>query len=1370
MSDKRLCVRNLFYGDFPLSRWFLLIIVIAGFKLVSGTAFAEVNIPQSEAVTTAVPTVNGDGIFCELFLGIGGGSAPHPNDIAERPIDANLLSPRIDFPHPGNTVSIGNNFQNFFSDTIYAPDAIQALQPKNFILRGTALLKITDSLDRNTDTPEIDISIRVGSDDGHYTMVGNQYLGNSPDHAFRWYAYDLVFEGEGLYELYLLFAANSVGYSGLELQWMIGTGEWVTLPQSHMYQSSEICENKIFFEEFPEGTYLADQYAGQGLIVNVLSGDLQITDALPLKFVPVSGDRVFGDPNSSSAEEGQVELLFVDPATGMLATINYFSCFVIDSEEIGATLTAYGVTGDVLRTVTINAGGATQEQIEFSAQGIRRIEITLGYGEDTSSLDNLCWNTPIAVSMPDLVVSEISMNPEVDVEAGQEMSFTATITNSGTEPVVDAFHVDFKIDGASIGSESVNQVISASESVQATKTWTALRGNHNIEVVTDSSGVINESNENNNIRSESIPVIMDTIPPEDVTNLKTASYENRLVFTWTHSADTIGDLAGYKVYFNGDIEGVVLSSAQNTHEEAGLNPATGYPIIVTSFDTDSNESAGVSIVGVTILPNPASLLATAHSGYVDLSWDSVQPLQYVRHYLVYVSDTDFNSVEGMSPRRTTGSTTANVAGLTNNTTYYFAVTTVNISDGEQTAVSTIPATPIPDTLGPEITDIKIDNVLLADDHTITKPCIFTASAADPAGVSRIEFYFDGNLICTDFNPEYICYLNTNDVDDGHHTLTIVAFDTLGNSTTVERTVVVALDLPTAPTITEPVNGTVFNNPVITVSGIAEKYIEAMLYNNSVATGDTVPVDSLGKFSFSMTLVEGENRIQAAARNRAGTGPLSAQVLVTLDTGIPSSPTGLSAQAKEGGVVKLTWQVPSETSVAGYNLYRAPNAFTSPAQAEKINSSLITGTTYSDLPPQEGAWYYRVTTKDIAGNESPVSNEASAESDSTAPRASSIVYTPQGNYDPVTERMSPGMVNLILTVSEPLQVTPFFSITPGGGVPISVELTKDTDLIYTGFFVIADTTPTGTAYAIFSARDLAGNRGTVIDVGASIKIDTDGPAVRRLVVLPDDPIQNDAQSPVSVTVTFGLDEAIKSGSTPELSYLLSGQGREAIAVNPLTQISPQFGDVQTWQATFELPADAGLTDLDNINHRIDADNLFQVYQGDLPPLDPPQGFKGKSLPEGKIRLSWDPVEEAVGYQLYRQAPNESELTDYQRIDIGLEYIDEPSVEGLYTYAVASIRSENGQEAVSGLSNSVQVMSDSTAPDAPINLSLELVSNGIEAEWEPPPYTEPVTYSLYRADFPEIVSVDGLMPLVTGIEQTFAIDPNPSPSLRRPILFI
>ncbi len=67
----------------------------------------------------------------------------------------------------------------------------------------------------------------------------------------------------------------------------------------------------------------------------------------------------------------------------------------------------------------------------------------------------------------------------------------------------------------------------------------------------------------------------------------------------------------------------------------------------------------------------------------------------------------------------------------------------------------------------------------------------------------------------------------------------------------------------------------------------------------------------------------------------------------------------------------------------------------------------------------------------------------------------------------------------------------------------------------------------------------------------------------------------------------------------------------------------------------------------------------------------------------------------------------------------------------------------------MSDTVVVNSDSVAPGSPINLSLELVSNGIKAEWEPPPFTEDITYSIYRADLSEITSVEGLTPLAAGI---------------------
>ena len=53
----------------------------------------------------------------------------------------------------------------------------------------------------------------------------------------------------------------------------------------------------------------------------------------------------------------------------------------------------------------------------------------------------------------------------------------------------------------------------------------------------------------------------------------------------------------------------------------------------------------------------------------------------------------------------------------------------------------------------------------------------------------------------------------------------------------------------------------------------------------------------------------------------------------------------------------------------------------------------------------------------------------AVSDSTAPRVVSIDYNPQGPYDPVGGRMAPATVDVVLTVNEALQATPYLSIVP-----------------------------------------------------------------------------------------------------------------------------------------------------------------------------------------------------------------------------------------------------------------------------------------------------------------------------------------------------
>jgi len=380
----------------------------------------------------------------------------------------------------------------------------------------------------------------------------------------------------------------------------------------------------------------------------------------------------------------------------------------------------------------------------------------------------------------------------------------------------------------------------------------------------------------------------------------------------------------------------------------------------------------------------------------------------------------------------------------------------------------------------------------------------------------------------------------------------------------------------------------------------------------------------------------------------------------------------------------------------------------------------------------------------------------------------------GPSDSETGAMAPGRVDLTVTVNEALQAAPFFSVTPEGGFPIPVELKKETDLTYAGWFEIAESTPSSAAHAVFSARDMAGNRGTGIQSGRTVLIDTDGPEVTRLVITPDNPVKNDENEPVSVTVSIALDEKAKEGEIPELSYLLSAEGRTAEAITELVEVAAPQGTAQAWQGRFTLPADAGLAapetfclkfkaldSLDNLSTKIVAPNQFQVYQGELPPLAAPFGLTATALLGGKIGLDWKEVEGAVSYQLYRQAPGEAELIPLgERITEKLYFIDNTEEDGTYRYAVASVRFDNGEESESALSTVVEATSDSAAPASPTGLVLELIPQGVKATWTDSSAMEEIHYRLYRSSGDELASVEGLSPVVDRIKGAGALDSSPS----------
>ncbi len=241
--------------------------------------------------------------------------------------------------------------------------------------------------------------------------------------------------------------------------------------------------------------------------------------------------------------------------------------------------------------------------------------------------------------------------------------------------------------------------------------------------------------QSSNSLSSVIPIAVtatDNIAPENPASISvTESQSNSLVVSWQSSPNSAGDLAGYRLYVDTE-DAIGLDTGTLSYTLTGLDPATAYSLRVKAIDNTGNESSGVSVTGVTLMPNPAGLSATEGDSAVDLTWSHVTPQSQVNSYAVYHSESDFSSVEGMIPSTTVapGVATARVAGLTNDTSYYFAVTTINSSGGESKVVATISATPGVDDDGPELSDLKYLGTAVTDGYELTKSGNFTVTAED----------------------------------------------------------------------------------------------------------------------------------------------------------------------------------------------------------------------------------------------------------------------------------------------------------------------------------------------------------------------------------------------------------------------------------------------------------------------------------------------------------------------------------------------------------------------------------------------------------------------------------------------------------------
>jgi len=108
------------------------------------------------------------------------------------------------------------------------------------------------------------------------------------------------------------------------------------------------------------------------------------------------------------------------------------------------------------------------------------------------------WSFTTNGRSPDLTIGQVVTEPPGHLQTDQNISISVVVLNSGSGPVVDSFSVDFKINGVSIGTQTVDTIILAGQSVELFFPWTYSGDNPTLDIFADNLYHVVETNNQNN--------------------------------------------------------------------------------------------------------------------------------------------------------------------------------------------------------------------------------------------------------------------------------------------------------------------------------------------------------------------------------------------------------------------------------------------------------------------------------------------------------------------------------------------------------------------------------------------------------------------------------------------------------------------------------------------------------------------------------------------------------------------------------------------------------------------------------------------------------------------------------------------------------
>ncbi len=815
--------------------------------------------------------------------------------------------------------------------------------------------------------------------------------------------------------------------------------------------------------------------------------------------VPLVADYSGGTAATASSSGAQATLTFTGTGVSWIGyedTLSGIADVILDGSVV-SNVDSYSLT-PASQVVLYSTTGLpnTRHTLTIRATGGHQL-LALGSKVTVDAFD---VQAPLADTTP----PSVSMTAPAN---GATVSGTVTVSATASDNVGVA-SVQFELDGAALGSRQTSAPYSISWD-----TTSVANGSHSLTAVaSDATG------NHTTATAVSVTVKNVTQPPPDITppSVSMTAPANGATVSGSVSvtadaSDNVG-VAGVQFLLDGGALGSEDSSApyavnwntanvsNGTHRLSAVardtsgNTTTSATVTVTvsngpppdttpptvsmtaptngatvsgSVTVSASASDNVGVAGVQFLLDGAALGTEDTSAPYSISWDST-------------------SVANGSHRLT--AVARDAAG--NHST----ATAVTVTVNNQTQ-------PPPDTTPPSVSMTGP-----ADGSTVSGNVTVSASASDNVGVTGVQFKLDGaNLGSQDTAAPYSVTWNSSGVANGSHTLTAVARDAAGNSTTATPVTVTVDNGPppdtTPPTVsmTAPANGATVSGSV-TLSAdasdnVAVAGVQFQLDGANLGAEDTASPYSLNWNT--STASNGTHSLRAVARDTSGNISTSAAVTVTVnngggggDTTPPTvSMTAPANGASVSGSISVSANASDNVGVAGVQFMLDGAAL----GGEDTSSPY--SITWNTSAAANGSHTLTAVARDAAGNHA-----------TSAPVTVTVNNGGGGDTTPPTVSMtSPGNGS---TVSGSVTVTASASDNVGvTGVQFQLDGTglgaEDTSAPYS---ISWNTTSAsdGTHSLRAIARDAAGNRTTSAPVtvtvsnggggGNTTRIEQDNPAV------------------------------------------------------------------------------------------------------------------------------------------------------------------------------------------------------------------------------------------------------------------------------------